>query len=62
MKIKPIDLIPAVKYYSFDWDDNLMYMPTKIYLLNDKGNKVGMTTKDFAEFRDMVGKKLFKYR
>ena len=61
MKIKPIDLIPAVKYYSFDWDDNLMYMPTKIYLLNDKGNKVGMTTKDFAEFRDMVGKKLFKY-
>ena len=21
---------PTMKYYAFDWDDNLMYMPTKI--------------------------------
>jgi hypothetical protein len=53
---------PVMKYYAFDWDDNLMYMPTFIRLKDDKGNVVGMTTKDFAKFRDMVGKKPFKYK
>ena len=24
-----------MKYYAFDWDDNLMYMPTEIYLKDD---------------------------
>ena len=28
---------PVMKYYAFDWDDNLMYMPTNIYLVDDKG-------------------------
>jgi hypothetical protein len=28
---------PVMKYYAFDWDDNLMFMPTKIYLKDNKG-------------------------
>jgi len=52
----------AMKYYSFDWDDNLMYMPTFIRLKDDKGNTVGMTTIDFAEYRTLVGKKPFNYK
>ena len=52
----------AIKYYAFDWDDNLMYMPTFIRLKDDKGNVVGMTTKDFAKYRDIVGKKPFNYK
>ena len=52
---------PVMKYYAFDWDDNIMYMPTKIYLLDDKGNKVGMSTEDFAEHRSEVGKTPFIY-
>lgn len=52
---------PTMKYYAFDWDDNLMYMPTKIYLKSDKGKVVGMSTEDFAEYRSEIGKKPFKY-
>ena len=33
---------PTMKYYAFDWGDNLMYMPTKIYLIDDKGKSVGI--------------------
>jgi hypothetical protein len=50
-----------MKYYAFDWDDNLMYMPTQIYLLDDDGEEVGMGTEDFAEHRVDIGKKPFKY-
>lgn len=50
-----------MKYYAFDWDDNLMYMPTKIYLLDDDGEEVGMGTEDFAEHRIHIGKKPFDY-
>lgn len=52
---------PTMKYYAFDWDDNLMYMPTKIYLKDDKGNSVGMSTEDFAEYRTEIGKEPFDY-
>ena len=52
---------PTMKYYAFDWDDNLMYMPTKIYLKDDNGNSVGMSTEDFAEYRTEVGKEPFEY-
>ena len=52
---------PTMKYYAFDWDDNLMYMPTKIYLKDDKGKTVGMSTEDFAEHRTEIGKEPFKY-
>ena len=52
---------PVMKYYSFDWDDNLMYMPTKIYLQDKDGKSVGMSTEDFAEYRTEIGTKPFEY-
>jgi len=54
-------LKPTMKYYAFDWDDNLMYMPTKIYLKDEDGNSIGMSTEDFAEYRSEVGKEPFEY-
>ena len=53
---------PDLKYYAFDWDDNLMYMPTKIILQDENGNEVGMSTEDFAEYRTEIGKKPFNYK
>ena len=52
---------PIMKYYAFDWDDNLMFMPTKIYLKDKNGKSVGMSTEDFAEHRTDIGKNDFKY-
>ena len=52
---------PDYKYYAFDWDDNLMYMPTKLFLKAKDGSEVPMTTGDFAEWRDKIGKEYFKY-
>ena len=52
---------PDLKYYAFDWDDNIVQMPTKIVLLDTEGNEVGMTTKDFAEYRTEIGKTEFNY-
>lgn len=40
-----------LNYYAFDWDDNLLEMPTKIILQNDKGEIVEMSTQDFAKKR-----------
>ncbi|HSH03151.1 MAG TPA: hypothetical protein VLL52_11580 [Anaerolineae bacterium] len=40
----------SLKYYMLDWDDNILYMPTKIYLEKD-GERVDVSTKDFAEIR-----------
>jgi hypothetical protein len=53
---------PVMKYYAFDWDDNLMFMPTKIYLKDDKGKSVGMSTEDFAEYRTDIGEEPFEYK
>jgi hypothetical protein len=53
---------PDLKYYAFDWDDNLMYMPTKIILQDENGNEVGMSTEDFAEHRHQIGKEEFDYK
>ena len=50
------------KYYAFDWDDNLLEMPTEIILKSETGEKVGMSTADFAEYREEIGKKEFKYK
>jgi hypothetical protein len=52
---------PDHKYYAFDWDDNVMNMPTKIIVQDDRGNEIGMTTEDFAEYRHDLGKKPFVY-
>lgn len=53
---------PDLKYYAFDWDDNIVHMPTEIMLKNDEGDEVGMSTEDFAKYRSMVGKENFEYK
>jgi len=53
---------PDMKYYAFDWDDNIVYMPTEIILIDDVGDEVGMSTHDFAKYRGEIGKTNFKYR
>jgi len=35
---------PDLKYYAFDWDDNIVTMPTQIILLSDNDEEVGMST------------------
>ena len=52
---------PDMKYYSFDWDDNIAVMPTKIVLMDEDGKEVGMSTEDFAEYRTEIGKEPFEY-
>lgn len=52
---------PDMKYYAFDWDDNILIMPTKIILKDDKNGEIGMSTEDFAEFRMKIGKEPFEY-
>jgi hypothetical protein len=52
---------PELKYYAFDWDDNIMHMPTKIMVLDDKGSEVVMSTEDFAKYRGIIGKENFPY-
>jgi hypothetical protein len=54
-------------YYAFDWDDNILRMPTEIMVQaeikpTEKGAKrklteIGMSTADFAKHRDKIGKK-----
>jgi hypothetical protein len=53
---------PDMKYYAFDWDDNIVTMPTKIILKDEDGDEVGMSTQDFAEYRTEVGKEPFEYQ
>lgn len=52
---------PDMKYYAFDWDDNILKMPTKIILKDDNGEEVEMSTEDFAEYRSKIGVKPFNY-
>jgi len=49
------------KYYAFDWDDNIVFMPTKIILLDKEDVEVGMSTRDFADYREMIGVEEFEY-
>ena len=56
------DVTPSLKYYAFDWDDNIVHMPTKIMLVSKDGDEVGMSTEDFAEYRTEVGKTPFNYK
>jgi hypothetical protein len=53
---------PDLKYYAFDWDDNIVHMPTKIIVKDENGSEVGMSTDDFAEFRHLIGKEPFNYK
>ena len=52
---------PDLKYYAFDWDDNIMMMPTQIIVATEDGKEIGMSTEDFAEYRGMLGKEPFDY-
>ena len=52
---------PDLKYYAFDWDDNIMMMPTQIIVATEDGKEIGMSTEDFAEYRGMLGKEPFEY-
>jgi hypothetical protein len=52
---------PDSKYYAFDWDDNIVSMPTRIILKNEDGEEVGMSTEDFAHYRSKIGKEDFDY-
>ena len=56
------DTTPNMKYYAFDWDDNIVHMPTKIMLKTDSGDEVGMSTDDFAKYRHDLGKKPIMYK
>ena len=51
-----------LRLYGFDWDDNILRMPTKIYLKSDNGDVIGMPTDDFAEYRHLIGKEPFDYK
>jgi hypothetical protein len=53
---------PDLKYYAFDWDDNIVYMPTNIMVLNDVNKEIGMSTEDFAKYRHMIGLDDFNYK
>lgn len=53
---------PDLKYYAFDWDDNIVHMPTKIILQAEDGDDVEMSTEDFAEYREKIGKEKFNYK
>ena len=55
------DVTPSMKYYAFDWDDNIVRMPTKIILKTENGDEVGMSTEDFAKYREKIGKEPFVY-
>ena len=50
-----------LRLYALDWDDNILGMPTEIYLKDDNGNSVGMPTDHFAEYRHLIGKEPFEY-
>ena len=50
-----------LRLYALDWDDNILGMPTKIYLKDEDGKSVGMPTDHFAEYRHLIGKEPFEY-
>ena len=49
-------------FYAFDWDDNILNMPTEIIVIDKNGNEIGMSTSDFAIYRSKIGKESFPYK
>lgn len=44
-------------YHCFDWDDNLIFMPTNIVLFHkDTEEEIILSTEDFATYRSDIGK------
>ena len=48
-------------FYCFDWDDNILNMPTEIMVQTKDGNEIGMSTSDFAINRSKIGNEEFEY-
>ena len=48
-------------YYAFDWDDNILNMPTEIMVKTEDGDEIGMSTSDFAINRSKIGNEKFEY-
>ena len=49
--------------YSFDWDDNVLFMPTRIYLEKKRGDgwiPISVSTEEFRKIRKSIGKS-FRY-
>jgi hypothetical protein len=40
-----------LKYSIFDWDDNILHMPTKIYFIHN-GEKVGVSTDEYIRLKE----------
>jgi hypothetical protein len=53
---------PDTKYYAFDWDDNIVFMPTQIMVMTENEDEIGMSTEDFAEHRHQIGVDPFYYK
>lgn len=52
------------RYYLFDWDDNILHMPTKIVLdkfVNNMWEKVNLSTDEFAKIRPHIPE-LYRFR
>ena len=49
-------------FYAFDWDDNILHMPTQIMVQTIDGDEIGMSTSDFALNRSKIGNVEFKYK
>ena len=56
------EFTPDEVYKAFDWDDNILHMPTQIILEDDNGEEVPMSTDDYAEFRSKIGVEPFEYK
>lgn len=47
----------ARSFYFFDFDDNIMFLPTPIYILNtETGETMGVSTGEFANIQPLLGK------
>lgn len=53
---------PDLKYYAFDWDDNVVIMPTQIIVKTENEEEIGISTEDFAKYRSIIGKEPFEYK
>lgn len=51
------DIITELRYYMFDWDDSILFMPTVIHvekLINNKWVKYDVSTGDFRDIRKKI--------
>lgn len=53
-KIRQESNMTNFKYYAFDWDDNLLHMPTKIIAEDISGNLVELSTTEYATIKENI--------